>query len=145
VHETTTVLRLLDLFRQQAANLAIVLDEYGGVLGIVTPRDIFAAIAGEFAEDADEEPGIARRQDGSWLVDGRVRTTDLERATGSRGLSDPDYSTVAGLVLHRLGHLPTIGETVEFKGYRFEVVDLDARRIDKILVARLPQQDEDDI
>jgi putative hemolysin len=143
VHETTTVLRLLDLFRQQAANLAVVLDEYGGVLGIVTPRDIFAAIAGEFAEDAEDEPGITRRQDGSWLVDGRTRVNDFERATGARGLADPDYSTVAGLVLHQMGHLPTIGETVDFGGHRFEVVDLDARRIDKILVTRLPQEDED--
>ena len=143
VHETTTVLRLLDLFRQQAANLAVVLDEYGGVLGIVTPRDIFAAIAGEFAEDAEDEPGIARRQDGSWLVDGRTRVNDFERATSARGLADPDYSTVAGLVLHQLGHLPRIGETIDFGGHRFEVVDLDARRIDKILVTRLPQEDEE--
>jgi len=143
VHETTTVLRLLDLFRQQAANLAVVLDEYGGVLGIVTPRDIFAAIAGEFAEDAEDEPGIARRPDGTWLVDGRTRVNDFERATGARGLADPDYSTVAGLVLHQLGHLPRIGETVEFAGHRFEVVDLDARRIDKILVTRLPQEEEE--
>jgi putative hemolysin len=143
VHETTTVLRLLDLFRQQAANLAIVLDEYGGVLGIVTPRDIFAAIAGEFAEDAEDEPGITRRQDGTWLVDGRTRVNDFKRATGAHGLSDPDYSTVAGLVLHQLGHIPRIGETVEFGGYSFEVVDLDARRIDKILVTRLPSLPEE--
>lgn len=142
VHETTTVLRMLDLFRQRASNLAIVLDEYGGVQGIVTPRDIFAAIAGEFAEDAAEEPGITRRQDSSWLVDGRIRMGDLERAIGARGLSDPEYSTVAGLVLHRMGRLPQIGESVTFGGYRFEVVDLDSRRIDKIIVTRLPQEPE---
>jgi putative hemolysin len=140
VHETTTVLRMLDLFRQRASNLAIVLDEYGGVQGIVTPRDIFAAIAGEFAEDAAEEPGITHRQDGSWLVDGRIRMGDLERAIGARGLADPEYSTVAGLVLHRMGRLPQIGESITFGGYRFEVVDLDARRIDKIIVTRLPQE-----
>jgi putative hemolysin len=143
VHETTTVLRMLDLFRQQAANLAIVLDEYGGVQGLVTPRDIFAAIAGEFAEDAADEPGITRRQDGSWLVDGRVRMGDLERAIGARGLSDPEYSTVAGLVLHRMGRLPQIGESIAFDDYRFEVVDLDSRRIDKILVTRLPPEPEE--
>ena len=131
------------MYKRQAANLAVVLDEYGGVLGIVTPRDIFAAIAGEFAEDAEDEPGIARRPDGTWLVDDRTRVNDFERATGARGLADPDYSTVAGLVLHQLGHLPRIGETVEFAGHRFEVVDLDARRIDKILVTRLPQEEEE--
>jgi putative hemolysin len=138
VHETTTVLRLLDLFRKQAANLAVVLDEYGGVQGIVTPRDIFAAIAGEFAEDAADDPDVTLRQDGSWLIDGRLRLTDLERAIGARGLSDPEYSTVAGLVLHQMGRLPQIGESMTFGGYRFEVVDMDGRRIDKLIVARLP-------
>jgi putative hemolysin len=145
VHESTTVLRLLDLFRQRAANIAIVLDEYGGVQGLVTPRDIFAAIAGEFAEDAAEEPGIVRRQDGSWLVDGRVRVTDLERAIGARELSDAEYSTVAGLVLQRMGRIPQISESISYGGYRFEVVDLDSRRIDKILITRLAQADEVEI
>ncbi|MGH6893435.1 MAG: hemolysin family protein, partial [Dongiaceae bacterium] len=128
VHESTTVLRLLDLFRQKASNLAIVLDEYGSVEGIVTPRDIFAAIAGEFAEDASDEPGIVQRQDGSWLIDGRLRMADLERAIGARGLADPEYATVAGLVLYRMGRLPRVGDSIEFGGYRFEVVDLDGRR-----------------
>jgi putative hemolysin len=142
VHESTTVLRLLDLFRQQAANLAVVLDEYGGVQGIVTPRDIFAAIAGEFAEDADDDPGITRRQDGSWLVDGRLRVTDLERGIGARELASEDYATVAGLLLHHMGHLPQIGETLENGGYRFEVVDMDGRRIDKILVVRISSPEQ---
>ena len=137
VHESTTVLRLLDLFRQQAANLAIVLDEYGGVQGITTPRDIFAAIAGEFAEDAADEPGITRRPDGSWLVDGRLRVADLERAIGARSLVSEDYMTVAGLLLQHMGHLPRVGESLEFGGYRFEVVDMDGRRIDKIIIMRL--------
>jgi len=142
VHESTTVLRLLDLFRQKASNLAIVLDEYGSVEGIVTPRDIFAAIAGEFAEDASDEPGIVRRQDGSWLVDGRMRMADLERAINARDLADEAYTTAAGLVLYRMGRLPVIGDSVEFGGYRFEVVDLDGRRIDKIIIsALLPEPD----
>jgi putative hemolysin len=138
VHESTTVLRLLDLFRQKAINLAIVLDEYGSVQGIVTPRDIFAAIAGEFAEDATEEPGVVRREDGSWLVDGRLRMADLERAIGAHGLVDEEYTTVAGLVLYRMGRLPVIGDAIAFGGHRFEVVDLDGRRIDKILVTAQP-------
>jgi putative hemolysin len=146
VHESTTVLRMLDLFRQRASNLAIVLDEYGSVQGIVTPRDIFAAIAGEFAEDADDEPGIAKRQDGSWLVDGRVRIADLERAIDAQGRlidEEEEYATAAGLVLHRMGKLPQAGEWLEFGGYRFEVVDLDGRRIDKIIVSTLPPEQPD--
>lgn len=140
VHESTTVLRMLDLFRQQASNLAIVLDEYGSVEGIVTPRDIFAAIAGEFAEDADAEPDLTRRKDGSWLADGRMRVTDLERAIEAEDLAEEEYTTVAGLVLHRMGRLPQIGDSLEFGGYRFEVVDLDGRRIDKIIITRLPPE-----
>ena len=136
IHENTTILRLLDFFRQKASNLAIVVDEHGGVEGIVTPRDIFAAIAGEFAEDAADESDITRRQNGSWLVDGRTRMDDLERVIGVRGLTDSEYSTVAGLVLHRLGRLPQIGEVISMGGYRFEVVDVDGRRIDKILIAQ---------
>lgn len=142
VHESTTVLRLLDLFRQKGSNLAIVLDEYGSVEGIVTPRDIFAAIAGEFAEDATEEPGVVKRPDGSWLVDGRLRIAELERAIGAHGLIDEEYATVAGLVLYRMGRLPAIGDSLDYGGYRFEVVDLDGRRIDKILVAKLPEEVE---
>ncbi|MBL9033619.1 MAG: HlyC/CorC family transporter [Rhodospirillaceae bacterium] len=142
VHESTTVLRLLDLFRQKPTNLAIVLDEYGSVEGIVTPRDIFAAIAGEFAEDAAEEPGVVRRADGTWLVDGRLRIGELERGIGASGLIDEEYTTVAGLVLYRMGKLPTIGDAVDYGGYRFEVVDMDGRRIDKILVAKQPDEVE---
>lgn len=142
VHESTTVLRLLDLFRQKPTNLAIVLDEYGSVEGIVTPRDIFAAIAGEFAEDAAEEPGVVRRSDGTWLVDGRLRIGELERGIGASGLIDEEYTTVAGLVLYRMGKLPTIGDAVDYGGYRFEVVDMDGRRIDKILVAKQPDEVE---
>ena len=142
VHESTTVLRLLDLFRQKPTNLAIVLDEYGSVEGIVTPRDIFAAIAGEFAEDSADEPGVVRRPDGSWLVDGRLRIGELERAIGASGLVDEEYTTVAGLVLHHMGRLPVVGNAVEFGGYRFEVIDLDGRRIDKVLVAKLPAEME---
>lgn len=142
VHETTTVLRLLDLFRQKASNLAIVLDEYGSIEGIVTPRDIFAAIAGEFAEDAADEPGIKRRNDGSWLVDGRLRVVELERAIGASDLGSEDYATIAGLVLHHMGKLPVAGEAVDFGGYRFEVVDLDGRRIDKILISALRAEAE---
>ena len=82
------------------------------------------------------------RDDGSWLVDGRLRIGELERAIGASGLLDEEYTTVAGLVLHHMGRLPVVGNAVEFGGYRFEVVDLDGRRIDKILVAKLPGEME---
>jgi magnesium and cobalt exporter, CNNM family len=142
VHEGATILRLLDMFRQSGSNLALVVDEYGSVQGIATPRDIFSAIAGEFAEDASDEPGIVRRSDGSWTVDGTVRVADLERALGADDLVDEDYSTVAGLVLHHMGRLPRIGESVDFNGYRFEVADTDARRIDRVIIQRLADEEQ---
>jgi putative hemolysin len=129
---------MLDIFRKSTNNLALVLDEYGSVEGIVTPRDIFAAIAGEFAEDAAEDTGIVRREDNSWSVDGRLKVTDLEKAIGATKLADEEYTTVAGLVLHRLGHLPHIGETVTYRDYAFEVADLDGRRIDRLIVKVRP-------
>jgi putative hemolysin len=142
VHEGATILRLLDMFRQSGSNVALVVDEYGSVQGIATPRDIFSAIAGEFAEDAADEPGIVRRSDGSWTVDGTLRVADLERALSASDLTDEDYSTVAGLVLHRMGRLPRIGESVEFNGYRFEVADTDGRRIDRVIIEHMKDEDQ---
>ncbi|TDQ84154.1 putative hemolysin [Dongia mobilis] len=137
LHETTPILRLLELFRQAPMRFAIVLDEYGSVEGIVTLADIFAVIAGEMAEPDQDELSIAVRDESSWLIDGRTRLIDVERKLGASGFIHPDYSTLAGLVLHRLGHLPRVGERLDFNGFRLEVVDLDGRRIDKILVERL--------
>lgn len=137
LHETTSILRLLEHFRQAPTRLAVVLDEYGSVEGIVTPADIFAVIAGELAEPEESEDGIVPRGENSWLIDGRTRLIDVERLIGASGFIHADYSTLAGLVLHRLGRLPKIGEAVEHNGYRLEVIDLDGRRIDKIMVERL--------
>jgi putative hemolysin len=130
------------MFRQSASNVALVLDEYGSIQGIATPRDIFSAIAGEFAEDAADEPGIVHRNDGSWTMDGSLRVADIERAFGAHDLVDEDYSTIAGLVLHRMGRLPHIGESVDFNGRRFEVAETDGRRIDRVIIQRLGEDSQ---
>jgi putative hemolysin len=137
LHESTTILRLLELFRQSPTHMAVVLDEYGSVEGIVTQADIFSVIAGEMSEGAEEDDSIAQRGDGSWLIDGKTRLIDVERRIGATGFVHADYATLAGLVLHRLGRLPRVGESITYNGSRLEVVDLDGRRIDKVMVDRV--------
>jgi putative hemolysin len=140
VPETTPVLRLLEMFRQSAATAAVVLDEYGGLQGLVTVSDICEDIMGDLPgtrAPADREPQIVPRAEGGWLVDGGTPVEDLAEALGLKLPDDGDqrgYHTTGGLVLTRLGHLPRAGEVVEAMGYRFEVVDMDGRRIDRVLV-----------
>jgi putative hemolysin len=139
VHESTRILRLLDLFRESKMHFAVIVDEHGSIEGVVTPSDILTAIAGELPESATEEPAEAvARDDSSWLVDGSMSIDDVERLLGSGNMrSGDDYTTLAGFVLAQLGHLPTTGESFRWRGLRFEIVDMDVRRIDKLLVHRL--------
>ena len=139
VHESTRILRLLDLFRESKLNFAVVVDEHGSIEGIVTPANILTAIAGELPEAASEEvPEAVVRDDRSWLIDGRLPIDEVERLLGRGAMrSGDDYTTLAGFVLAQLGHLPATGEHFRWRGMRFEVVDMDGRRIDKLLVQRL--------
>jgi len=122
-----------------ALNFAVVVDEHGSIEGVVTPSDILTAIAGELPEAAKEEPAEAvARDDSSWLVDGSMSIDDVERLLGKGNMrSGDDYTTLAGFVLAQLGHLPTTGEHFRWRAMRFEVVDMDGRRIDKLLIQRL--------
>ena len=139
VHESTRILRLLELFRESKMHFAVIVDEHGSIEGVVTPSDILTAIAGELPEAAKEEPAEAiARDDSSWLVDGSMSIDDVERLLGQGNMrSGDDYTTVAGFVLAQLGHLPATGENFRWRGLRFEVVDMDGRRIDKLLIQRL--------
>ncbi|MBM4219046.1 MAG: HlyC/CorC family transporter [Gammaproteobacteria bacterium] len=141
VHESTRILRLLDLFRESKMHFAVIVDEHGSIEGVVTPADILTAIAGELPEAASEEGAEAvARDDSSWLVDGSMSIDDVEWLLGAGGMrSGDDYTTLAGFVLAQLGHLPATGESFRWRSLRFEVVDLDGRRIDKVLVQRLAQ------
>ena len=138
VDERMPILRLLDRFKTSNVHMAIVLDEYGSFEGVVTPMDILTAIAGDLPERAeDEEPDAVQRDDGSWLIDGGASIDVVERTLGLKSMAnDEDFATVAGFCLHQFGHIPEPGESFDYEGWRFEVVDLDGRRIDKILVAR---------
>jgi putative hemolysin len=127
----------LAVLRSADVPLALVHDEYGHFDGIVTPGSILAALAGAFANDVeDEEPPLVEREDGSWLVSGAASADLLPDRLGVNLPRDRDFSTVAGFALSVLKHLPQTGETFSHDGWKFEVVDMDGRKIDKLLVSR---------
>lgn len=143
VPDTTNVLRLLERMKGAPSHLAIIVDEYGSIEGLATPADVLAAIAGEIEEGGAvaEAADIVRRADGSWLIDGLTPLVEVERRLGVSGLDseDNDYHRLAGFVLAQLGRIPQAGDGFTWRGWRFEVVDMDGRRIDKVLVARLAE------
>ena len=127
----------LSVLRSAEVPLALVHDEYGHFDGIVTPGSILAALAGSFANDMeDEDPPLVEREDGSWLVSGAANADLLEDRLGISMPAERDYSTVAGFALSVLKHLPETGERFGHDGWTFEIVDLDGRKIDKLLVTR---------
>jgi putative hemolysin len=127
----------LGVLRSAEVPLALVHDEYGHLDGIVTPGSILAALAGTFAHDVeDEDPPLVEREDGSWLISGSANADLLEDRLGINLSAERDYSTVAGFALGVLKRLPETGEYFDHDGWRFEVVDLDGRKIDKLLVSR---------
>ncbi|MCU0760807.1 MAG: hemolysin family protein [Steroidobacteraceae bacterium] len=145
IGETLGALELMRRFRRSRPHIAFVVDEYGGFLGLVTPTDLLETIAGELREGADDDPPpVFRREDGSYLVDAQVELQELERELQTGGLSGDDaFTTLAGLVLERLGRMPKTGDVLEAGRWRIEVVDLDRHRIDKVLMTRLPEEADD--
>ena len=135
LHEGTSVFRVLDSFKASPVRLAIVIDEYGSLEGIVTQTDLLEAIAGDLP-GSDQEPTIVVRQDGSLLIDAMMPAFDAFERLGLRDRPDADFHTLAGFALHQLEHIPEAGETFDFDGWRFEVIDMDGMRIDKILATR---------
>ena len=129
----------LGVLRRAEVPMGLVHDEYGHFEGIVTPANLLAAIAGDFSSDTDEgtERAIVEREDGSWLVSGSMPADALADRLGFDLDEDRDFATVAGLALNVLKRLPTEGETFESQGWKFEVVDMDGRKIDKLLVSRV--------
>lgn len=130
-------LSVVDILRKAEVPMAFVHDEYGHFEGVVTPADVLEAIAGAFRSDAEQEDeGAVRREDGSWLLEGGMPADEMADLL-LIDLPEPrDYQTVAGLLIKELKRLPETGECVDAHGWRFEVVDMDGRRIDKILASR---------
>jgi magnesium and cobalt exporter, CNNM family len=137
VPEQTPALKVLENFRQTTVHIALVIDEYGGVHGLVSSTDILEALVGELPDITPQERSLVQRPDGSWLVDGSVPIEDLKvllQVPELPGEEDSRFRTIAGFVIYNLHKIPSEGEQFTWEGNRFEVVDMDGNRIDKVLV-----------
>ncbi|MCE2916338.1 MAG: hemolysin family protein [Rubrivivax sp.] len=142
VPETLTGMELLDHVRRAGADLVFVVDEYGAVQGVITERDLLEAITGEFTPTLAEDAWAVQREDGSWLLDGLIPVPELKDRLEIKELPEEDrgrYNTLAGMIMLLLGRLPRTTDAVQWDGWRFEVVDLDGKRVDKVLVSRTPE------
>lgn len=140
VPEKLPVLRVLDMFRETRNHVAIVVDEYGAVDGLVTPRDLFEALVGELPTgDRETEPWVVERSDGSYSLDAGLDIEEVKLLLGIVTLEGEkdSYQTIAGYVIERLRRLPKIGELIEANGWSFEIADMDGRRVDRIIVSRI--------
>ncbi|HWK58314.1 MAG TPA: hemolysin family protein [Parapedobacter sp.] len=145
VHENSSAYSILNKFKASKIHQAVVLDEYGSLQGIVTINDILSGLVGDISDgDTGERPEIVAREDGSLLIDGQYQLDELFVALNIDAEDEEDgmgsISTIAGLILLKLGHMPTAGERVQWKNHEFEVMDMDGNRIDKILVTHLGDQ-----
>jgi len=141
VPETLSGMELLEHFRVSEAQLVFVVDEYGAVQGVITVRDVLEAITGEFAPPSADDAWAVQREDGSWLMDGLIPVPELKDRLELKELPEEDrgrYNTLAGMIMLLLGRLPETTDRVDWHGWRFEVVDLDGKRVDKVLVMRAP-------
>jgi len=139
VPETLSGMEMLEQFRLQAGRLVFVVDEYGVVQGVLTPRDLLEAITGELQVGAQADAWATQREDGSWLLDGVMPLGELKARLDMDDLPGEDrgrYNTLAGLLMSISGRLPLLAERVECQNWTFEVVDLDGRRVDKVLAVR---------
>ena len=139
VPETLNGMELLEQFRVQAARLLFVVDEYGVVQGLLTPRDLLEAITGELQYGAQTDAWATQREDGSWLLDGVMPVDEIKARLALDELPGEErgrYNTLAGLLMALTGHLPAVGERIRYEDWVFEVVDLDGRRVDKVLATR---------
>jgi putative hemolysin len=143
VLDGTPVLKLLEGFKREGMHMALVVDEYGATQGVVTLADIIEAVAGALPEvGAELESALVRRSDGSWLVDGSVGIDEFEDRLGVSGLrGSRTFDTVAGYALFRLGRIPVVGDTFSDRTGHYEIVDIDGRRIDKLVYR--PRVEED--
>jgi len=136
IPETMNALDALNILREAEVPIALIHDEYGHFEGLVTPADVLEAIVGAF-KSGGEDPNAVQRANGSWLLAGSMPVDEMADTLGLALEPKRSYATVAGFVLSHLQHIPKTGEIVESGGWRFEVVDLDGRRIDKVLVSRV--------
>ncbi|HVL76954.1 MAG TPA: hemolysin family protein [Noviherbaspirillum sp.] len=141
VPESLTGMELLENFRNSGVQLAFIIDEYGEVQGIVTPQDVMEAITGEFKTHRVEDAWAVQREDGSWLLDGLIPVPELKDRLGLHGVPEEErgrYNTLSGMLMLLLGRLPVTGDRCDWENWNFEIVDLDGKRIDKVLATAKP-------
>jgi len=146
VPETLSGMELLEHFRRSNADLVFVVDEYGAVQGVIAERDLLEAITGEFTAPAGDDAWAVQRDDGSWLMDGLIPVPELKDRLEIKELPEEErgrYNTLAGMIMLLLGRLPRTADAVLWENWRFEVVDLDGKRVDKVLVSRTEPPGED--
>ena len=139
VSESTHALKLLEIFREEQQSLALVVDEYGDVTGLITVNDLMGAVIGrvQTAESDDQAGPVVQREDGSYLLDGALPVEELREVVGGGRLpneDEHDFHTVAGMVIAHFGRIPHVGEHFVWSNWRIEVIDLDGPRIDKLLL-----------
>jgi putative hemolysin len=138
VPNTVTALRALEIFKKSGAPMALVVDEYGDFEGIVTLHDILQSLVGDIADPADaDSQAVVRRDDGSWLVDGMVTVDEVRDLTGLArlpGEDSDDFQTLGGFMMARINRVPKVADRIMVDGFRFEVVDMDGRRVDRVLI-----------
>lgn len=146
IPESMPALRILELFKQSGVYIAMVIDEYGSIQGIVTLSDVLEAIVGDLPPLSKASgPQAVQREDGSWLVDGMLPAEEFKEIFNLKKLPEEDsgyYQTIGGFVMMYLGKIPTTGEHFEWNGLRFEVVDMDENRVDELLVVPLQKEGE---
>jgi putative hemolysin len=139
VPSTVTALRALEIFKKSGAPMALVVDEYGDFEGVVTLHDILQSLVGDIADPGDAgAQTVVKRDDGSWLVDGMVtidEIKDLIGVTSLPGEESGEFQTLGGFMMARINRVPTVGDRIIVKGFRFEVVNMDGRRVDRVLIA----------
>ncbi|MEJ7673987.1 MAG: hemolysin family protein [Chitinophagaceae bacterium] len=137
VPENNTAYQVLEKFKETKIHYAFIVDEYGTMHGMITINDILKAIVGEMPEAEDDDYAIVERKDGTYLVDAQIQFYDfLTRFEKTDWMNDgeQEYDTLAGFILHKLKHIPETGETFEWRGFEFEIIDMDGQRIDKVMV-----------
>ncbi len=138
VPANNTAYQVLEKFKATKIHYAFIVDEYGTMHGMITINDILEAIVGEMPEDEDDDYAIIERKDGTYLVDAQIQFYDfLTRFEKTDWMNDgeQEYDTLAGFILHKLKHIPATGETFEWRGFEFEIIDMDGQRIDKVMVS----------
>jgi putative hemolysin len=138
IPETMSAARALEIFKEKGTEMLLVIDEFGGLQGLLTIHDIIEEIVGQIEI---EEPQATQRQDGSWLLDGMLEVDEFKEIFKLPILPhEEEYETLSGFVMISLGRVPQTADQFEWHGLRFEVIDMDGRRVDKVLVTTLPQR-----